>query len=190
MDEADLLADRIAIIAGGSLRCCGSGLFLKARFGSGFYLTVERCRAKICTSPSVRVNGWVNDQNLKDSQAEGNIKPKPWYTKITVLSTVQVKSITETVQRCVSNALLLEAVGQELVYSLPLTLKLRQNALPTLQKLLDTLDAQSNNLGINSYGISDTSLEEIFLKLAENRETHNNGEDIISIGNILHIILL
>jgi len=42
MDEADLLADRIAIIAGGNLQCCGSSLFLKARFGSGFYLTVER----------------------------------------------------------------------------------------------------------------------------------------------------
>uniref|UniRef100_A0A493TPN7 ABC transporter domain-containing protein n=1 Tax=Anas platyrhynchos platyrhynchos TaxID=8840 RepID=A0A493TPN7_ANAPP len=31
MDEAELLGDRIAIIAQGRLRCCGSPLFLKAR---------------------------------------------------------------------------------------------------------------------------------------------------------------
>ena len=32
MDEADILGDRIAIISQGTLRCCGSSLFLKARF--------------------------------------------------------------------------------------------------------------------------------------------------------------
>ena len=42
MDEADVLGDRIAIIAQGKLRCCGSSLFLKNRFGSGYYLTLER----------------------------------------------------------------------------------------------------------------------------------------------------
>lgn len=30
-DEADLLGDRIAIMADGQLRCCGSALFLKGR---------------------------------------------------------------------------------------------------------------------------------------------------------------
>ena len=30
-DEADLLGDRIAIMADGQLRCCGSSLFLKGR---------------------------------------------------------------------------------------------------------------------------------------------------------------
>lgn len=41
MDEADLLGDRIAIISSGRLQCCGSSVFLKGRFGSGYYLTVE-----------------------------------------------------------------------------------------------------------------------------------------------------
>ena len=39
MDEADILGDRIAIISQGKLCCCGSSLFLKSRFGSGYYLT-------------------------------------------------------------------------------------------------------------------------------------------------------
>jgi ABC-type multidrug transport system ATPase subunit len=40
MDEADLLGDGIAIIAGGKLKCCGSSLFLKNLYGSGYYLTL------------------------------------------------------------------------------------------------------------------------------------------------------
>src|SRR5699024_1611449 len=34
MDEADLLGDRIAIMANGGLKCYGSSFFLKKKFGS------------------------------------------------------------------------------------------------------------------------------------------------------------
>jgi len=33
MDEADLLGDRIAIMASGVVQCCGSPLFLKNKYG-------------------------------------------------------------------------------------------------------------------------------------------------------------
>jgi len=33
MEEADLLGDRIAIMAEGQVQCCGSSLFLKKRYG-------------------------------------------------------------------------------------------------------------------------------------------------------------
>lgn len=33
MDEADLLGDRIAIMAHGRVICCGSSLFLKKKYG-------------------------------------------------------------------------------------------------------------------------------------------------------------
>lgn len=39
MEEADILGDRIAIMADGEVQCCGSPLFLKRKFGnilSGF----------------------------------------------------------------------------------------------------------------------------------------------------------
>ena len=42
MDEADVLGDRIAIISSGRLRCCGSSLFLKSRFGNGYYLVLTK----------------------------------------------------------------------------------------------------------------------------------------------------
>ena len=41
LEEADVLSDRIAIIHQGKLQCCGSSLFLKNRFGSGYILTID-----------------------------------------------------------------------------------------------------------------------------------------------------
>ena len=38
-DEADLLGDRIAIMADGQLRCCGSSLFLKSRLAASLLIT-------------------------------------------------------------------------------------------------------------------------------------------------------
>ena len=40
MDEADELGDRIAIMSKGKLKCCGSSLFLKKRFGLGVILEI------------------------------------------------------------------------------------------------------------------------------------------------------
>lgn len=40
MDEADVLGDRIGIMAKGELMCLGSSLFLKNRFGTGYKLTM------------------------------------------------------------------------------------------------------------------------------------------------------
>jgi len=42
MDEADILGDRIAIMADGKVQCCGSSLFLKNRFGVGYNLVFAK----------------------------------------------------------------------------------------------------------------------------------------------------
>lgn len=38
MDEAEYLADRVALISQGELKCAGSSLFLKNKFGTGYIL--------------------------------------------------------------------------------------------------------------------------------------------------------
>lgn len=40
MDEADILGDRIAIMAEGKVQCTGSSLFLKSRYGVGYNLVI------------------------------------------------------------------------------------------------------------------------------------------------------
>uniref|UniRef100_A0A4W6G854 ATP binding cassette subfamily A member 3 n=1 Tax=Lates calcarifer TaxID=8187 RepID=A0A4W6G854_LATCA len=42
MDEADLLGDRIGIMAGGELQCCGSPLFLKNKYGAGYHMVIVK----------------------------------------------------------------------------------------------------------------------------------------------------
>lgn len=65
MDEADILGDRIAIISNGKLRCVGSPLFLKSRFGEGYNLTV----VKKTRSPQ------GSSQSLQTLGPAGEIKP-------------------------------------------------------------------------------------------------------------------
>jgi ATP-binding cassette subfamily A (ABC1) protein 1 len=40
--RADLLGDRIGIMAEGELRCCGSSMFLKNRYGAGYNFTLVK----------------------------------------------------------------------------------------------------------------------------------------------------
>lgn len=42
MDEADILGDRIAIMAEGGVQCTGSSLFLKNRYGVGYNLVIAK----------------------------------------------------------------------------------------------------------------------------------------------------
>ena len=39
MDEADILADRKAIMSAGNIRCYGTSSFLKRKYGIGYHLT-------------------------------------------------------------------------------------------------------------------------------------------------------
>ncbi|CAF0888563.1 unnamed protein product [Brachionus calyciflorus] len=57
MDEADFLGDRIAIMSKGGLRCCGSPLFLKSKYGSGYNLIIAKKRSE---------NGENYDNQIKD----------------------------------------------------------------------------------------------------------------------------
>lgn len=41
MDEAEFLADRVAVISRGVLKICGTTSFLKKSYGQNFYLEVE-----------------------------------------------------------------------------------------------------------------------------------------------------
>lgn len=65
LDEADLLGDRIAIMAKGELQACGSSFFLKKKYGSGYHLIMVKsptCRVDLVTTllkryiPTIKVS--------------------------------------------------------------------------------------------------------------------------------------
>lgn len=64
MDEADVLGDRIGIMAKGQLLCLGSSLFLKNRFGAGFKLTMVKKEKKNNTQVEPYLKRYLNSVKL------------------------------------------------------------------------------------------------------------------------------
>ncbi|XP_067671428.1 cholesterol transporter ABCA5-like [Haliotis asinina] len=128
MDEADILADRKAIVNHGSLRCLGSSLFLKNRFGIGYHLNMV-------------------------------VEPDCDAEKVTSVLSDQVKGIE--VKR---------SHAKELAFTLPLSeVSTFSNMFSSLEQKVDGT-TQAEKLGIKSYGVSMTTLEEVFLKLGEDAD--------------------
>ncbi|GLD96661.1 hypothetical protein PINS_up005344 [Pythium insidiosum] len=122
MDEADILGDRIAIMADGQLCCAGSSLFLKNRYGAGYNLTLIK-------SPGC-----------------------------------DVEAVSRFLRKYVSDSKCLSSYGSEIVFQLP------SHASSLFPPLLESLDANMRSLGIQQYGISVTTLEEVFLRIARDRD--------------------
>ncbi|KAJ0099984.1 hypothetical protein Patl1_20485 [Pistacia atlantica] len=132
MDEADELGDRIAIMANGSLKCCGSSLFLKHQYGVGYTLTL-------------------------------------------VKSVPTASTAADIVYRHIPSAMCVSEVGTEITFKLPLA------SSPSFENMFREIEScmrRSNSnvktlggedkkkFGIESYGISVTTLEEVFLRVA------------------------
>ena len=124
MDEADILSSRIAIMANGELRCCGSSMFLKSHYGVGYNLTLVK------RSPDVF-----------DSHR-----------------------VCASIQEFVPKMKLLSDVGTELSCRLPTS---SSSQFPALFEFLESNQAK---LGFHSYGVSVTTVEEVFLAIAQNEE--------------------
>ncbi|RWS11247.1 ATP-binding cassette sub-family A member 7-like protein, partial [Dinothrombium tinctorium] len=186
MDEADLLGDRIAVLAQGKLRCCGSSLFLKSHFGSGYYLTLVKEQDKNSQS-SGSSNPAVSCLRLSDEsgsratsdidegvadmlRADGNQQYLTWEGDCTTTK------ITEFIQTYVPTSKLMEKVGCELTYLLPLSAQ----GCGSLQLLLEALDKNLDLLQISSFGISDTPLEEVFLRVTGSIEEESKGIESIN----------
>uniref|UniRef100_A0A4W6D1I8 ATP-binding cassette, sub-family A (ABC1), member 1A n=1 Tax=Lates calcarifer TaxID=8187 RepID=A0A4W6D1I8_LATCA len=163
MDEADILGDRIAIISHGKLCCVGSSLFLKTHLGTGYYLTLVKrdydLTLQSCRNSASTVCYSKKTEKVKEMQ---------------LVTLVHVSLISNVIFKHVPEARLVEDLGHELTYVLPY-----QSAKDgAFVELFHELDDRLTDLGISSYGISDTTLEEIFLKVAE-----DSGVDSVELSD-------
>ncbi|XP_071429692.1 ATP-binding cassette sub-family A member 10-like isoform X2 [Pithys albifrons albifrons] len=138
MDEADILADRKAFISHGRLKCVGSSLFLKKKWG-------------IC-----------------------------YHLRIHVSESCDLENVTSQVKRHIPNATFSEHRQNELRYKLPLE---NVNKFPDLFSGLDSCSEQ----GVINYGVSMTTLEDVFLKLegedtVDQEDEHVPGEEWAEAG--------
>ena len=146
--EADILGDRIAIMAEGQLRCAGSSLFLKKHYGVGYQLTIEQ-NARVGTAS--KSTGKVDD----DASVEyGCDNPNDGSERGFVTSLEQV------VLGAVPEATLLNNVGTELSFQLPI------GAADKFTPMFAQLDREMDKENIVTYGVSITTLDEVFLLVA------------------------
>ena len=123
MDEADILGDRIGIMAGGQLVCLGSSLFLKNRYGVGYNLTMVK-KAK-----------------------EENKAILPYFQQHL---SPEIKDKNEV--------------------SSEFTIKIPSHLSSKFQEFFPKLDRDLDSIGVRSYGISVTTLEEVFLAVGHGDE--------------------
>jgi ATP-binding cassette, subfamily A (ABC1), member 3 len=138
MDEADILGDRIAIMAEGSLRCAGSSLFLKKKYGVGYQLTVEKTLEH---SKEKLVVGDASAIDVDDYNDGTNID----------------NTLKHIVKSAVPESTLLNNTGSEVRYQLPIA------ASGNFPEMFTALDAQYEKGSIQSYGVSMTTLVRLFL---------------------------
>ncbi|BDA45751.1 probable ATP-binding cassette sub-family A member 3 [Coccomyxa sp. Obi] len=151
MEEADLLADRIAIMAAGCLVAEGTPLDLKARYGVGYTLTLVKQRAPDSDRMSVR------SEEGRSSVASMS----------RVVSTRSLSDLSEgdatldaLIRRHVPQAILVSRGPAELAFRLP---KEETSQFPAL---LQDLEDSRAELGVDSYGLEVTTLEEVFLAVS------------------------
>uniref|UniRef100_A0A8B9HSE8 ABC transporter domain-containing protein n=1 Tax=Astyanax mexicanus TaxID=7994 RepID=A0A8B9HSE8_ASTMX len=194
MDEADLLSDRVAIISQGRLHCCGSPLFLKSMLGAGFYLTLVRHMKD--DTPPTRKEGQCDCKD--DCSCKCSICTE--YKESTCSQTKStgrqmdgdVETITNLVHHHVPEARLVEAVGQELTFLLP-SRGFKHRAYASLFRELEETLA---DIGLSSFGVSDTSLEEVSTsKELPNRQVSSLCsrlylKSLITDRNLMNIVLI
>eukprot|EP00980_Cylindrotheca_fusiformis_P001021 scaffold276_cov132-Cylindrotheca_fusiformis.AAC.16 len=145
MDEAELLSDRIAVIKGGKLQCCGSSMFLKDRFGLGYSITV------------------VVEPPATSADEEGGT-----YSGEEKAFAKQKRRLAEFLDTHIPGTKLVRTSGKELTFRFP------QGTESMFQKTFDDLEVQRESLGVGAYGIQNSSLEEVFLQLAEDNDVNED----------------
>uniref|UniRef100_A0A8B9NXG8 ATP-binding cassette sub-family A member 2 n=1 Tax=Apteryx owenii TaxID=8824 RepID=A0A8B9NXG8_APTOW len=149
MDEADLLGDRIAIISHGKLKCCGSPLFLKSTYGDGYKLTVVKRQA----SP----------------QESGQPHSPPSHSSVSPCSEPRV---SQFIKKYVASCLLISDTNTELSYILP-SEAVKKGC---FERLFQHLEQSLEELDLTSFGLMDTTLEEVFLKVSEEDQSLENSD--------------
>ncbi|XP_035826205.1 ATP-binding cassette sub-family A member 7 [Aplysia californica] len=171
MDEADVLGDRIAIISHGKLCAVGSSLFLKNRFGSGYYLTLAREDKSMTGSDNSGPDDLLGKEAVTtdmiqpavDGESAESDEGKTRESGEVGTAGFSVSRVEAFIQKFVPSATLVEDNSMEVCFRLPED----DGHSGKFQKLFAALEVSHKGLGVSSYGVSDTSLEEVFLKVAD-----------------------
>ena len=147
MDEAELLSDRIAVMKEGKLQCVGSAMFLKNRFGLGYNLTVVLEPIRSSSDEEDGSTSSVHDVDTVGAEFES-----------------QRLRLSNFLMEQIPGTNLVRSSGRELTFRFP------QGTETLFPAAFDALELQRQYLGVGAYGIRNSSLEEVFLQLADDKD--------------------
>jgi ABC-type multidrug transport system ATPase subunit len=157
MEEADSLGDRIVIMSEGTLRCSGSSLYLKNRFGAGYVLALAREKQ----DHDETMHGDEAVDHHRDHRDHRDHRHSPSTTE----------ELYNAVRELVPGAHLASEVAGETIFSLPL------DATGQFSALFSYFKEKATALGVTSYGISVCTLEQVFVRLATEAKRKASGGD-------------
>jgi len=191
MEEAEALCSRIGIMAEGRLQCIGSNQHLKARFGNGYQLEVSlksptqsamdafvaewELPEEILPETASQLCGRIGDAQraswICDGCEEGHVVHSAFERTGRVSARVFAEWwLLEEVVRGLDNFLDENFHGSEVVERHERTLRFRLPPKSSLAEVFGHLEHARGNLGLEQYGISQTSLEQIFNHFAAGKE--------------------
>jgi len=143
MDEAEALADRVAIMSKGQLQVCGSSLFLKNKYGTGYHIEVDKLDANRGLEEFEELlNSYLARTHLARSKDSGDDAIVPEETNIPKFE----KEVNDA-------GVLTYAVSQDLA--------------PFFKELFEKVDANLSGLNLKSYNLRVSTLEEVFLEIGK-----------------------
>ena len=198
MEEADVLGDRIAIMKGGRLASLGTRLHLKEKYGNGYFVSItgapkkaERLQDHVLSffnaEDSKQASNSIEVEMNPDQKTPGS--PQMISTKTDVKLSMEKKAPSTTNEMTPSSKNSVENASNEVemhpisqkdsdfdnvertshdeglsVFRIPLKFR---DCLPQFFK---SLESSKKALGINSVQLQMTTLEDVFLRVAEKDE--------------------
>jgi len=158
MDEADLLNDRVVIMSAGKSRCAGSSLFLKSKFGKGYLLIISFKTNRFGESNSTETQN--DDEQITGENHHLLRRASSHHSEMNS----RTERITNVIMSHIPSARQLSTAAAECSYQLPLS------ELPKFSELFADLESKTDELNIAGFGISNTTLEEVFITVATEGE--------------------
>ena len=162
------------MIANGKLIAHATSYYLKNKYGRGYYLIISKKREIETNSRIVSSNASrsKNRTEFKNSKLTLNVVDDYHQTEQHLLATTSIdQAVHGFIKSRIESSILIKNNPFEMIYSI-------SNKPEDTQKygeVFKELENQKNELNIESIGLSDTTLEEVFIRLAKEPETNKNN---------------
>jgi len=147
MEEADALCSRLGIMVKGEMRCLGTGQHLKNRYGTGYLLELK------LKSLASETSGLAEQSSVEAVRTE------------------RINLLTAFIARLFPSATVQESFEDRVIFNVA------QESIVSLAYTFESLEKVREELNVEEYSFSQTTLEQVFIKFAHVQEDDDDIDD-------------